>query len=117
MNLLGLDIGDKRIGVAYGSSELRIALPVRVIVRGSPELDALQIESLARDYDAERIIAGLPLLVNGSEGEQARRVREFVGRLEERITTPIEFFDERFSTVEALKAQRDAGRDAGRAPS
>lgn len=117
MNLLGIDVGERRIGVAMGESTLRLALPVRVIERESLKHDAQSIQELVREYDADRIVIGLPLLLDGSEGEQAARVRGFVDRLRMLVTTPFEFWDERFSTVEAMNAQRDAGHNtrSGRA--
>jgi putative Holliday junction resolvase len=117
MNLLGIDVGERRIGVAMGESTLRLALPVRVIERESLKHDAQSIQELVREYDADRIVIGLPLLLDGSEGEQAARVRGFVDRLRLLVTTPFEFWDERFSTVEAMNAQRDAGHNtrSGRA--
>lgn len=117
MNLLGIDVGERRIGVAMGESTLRLAVPVRVIERESIKHDAESIQELVREYDADRIVIGLPLLVDGSEGEQAARVRGFVDRLRTMVTTPFEFWDERFSTVEAMNAQRDAGHNtrSGRA--
>lgn len=117
MNLLGIDVGERRIGVAMGESTLRLALPVRVIERESIKHDAQSIQELVREYDADRIVIGLPLLLDGSEGEQAARVRGFVDRLRMLVTTPFEFWDERFSTVEAMNAQRDAGHNtrSGRA--
>lgn len=112
MNLLALDVGERRIGVAMGESSIRLALPVSVIKRETIDLDSRRIGDLVREYDAERIIIGLPLLLDGSEGAQAARVREFSGHLSAHLSVPLEFWDERFSTVEATAAQQQAGHNS-----
>lgn len=112
MNLLAIDVGERRIGVAMGESSIRLALPVSVIKRETMDRDSRRIGELVREYDAERVIIGLPLLLDGSEGAQAARVREFAGHLSTHLSVPLDFWDERFSTVEATAAQQEAGHNS-----
>ena len=88
MTYLGLDIGERRIGVAVGSTDVYLASPAGVIQRNNIETDAERLGSLARDYDAERVIVGLPREVDGALGFQAKSVMEYAGRLQ-RLTARI----------------------------
>lgn len=99
MILLGLDVGEKRVGIAVSDPLGTTAQPLETIERD--EHTVPRIERIVRDTGAQRLIVGLPLLMDGSEGEQARLVREFAGVLADRIEAPVEFVDERLTTREA----------------
>ena len=99
MILLGLDVGEKRIGVAVSDPLGKTAQPLATIERDENVSDRLS--QLLKDTGAELLVVGLPLLMNGSEGEQARRVRAFAGSLADRLQLPIDFIDERLTTREA----------------
>lgn len=108
MRLLGLDIGDRRIGVAVSDPQARVASPLAVLdasVVGKPE----PLLELAAEYDISEAIVGLPLSLDGSEGQQAKRVRETGTRIGEILGVPVRFVDERLSSAEASKAMRAAG--------
>lgn len=109
MKYLGLDVGNKRIGVAFGDSALRLATPVDVIARGSPEQDAQALANLLREYDATQLIVGLPRNMDNSQGEQVEAVIEYAQMIAERILVPIVFWDERLTTVEATKRTHETG--------
>lgn len=109
MTYLALDVGSRRIGVAVGSTDLRLATPVCVISRGSIQFDADRLKALAREYDVEKFIIGLPREVNGEIGAQARSVLEYSEELGKRLEIPFEMFDERYSTAEALAHRREVG--------
>jgi putative Holliday junction resolvase len=109
MTYLALDVGARRIGVAVGSSEMRLATPLRVIKRGTIEQDATRLRAIAELYDAEQLVIGLPRELDGSVGAQAQLVTEYGELLKEGLAMPFEFFDERYSTSEALARQRAAG--------
>ncbi len=109
MKYLGLDVGNKRIGVAFGDSDLRLATPVDVIMRGSLEQDAQVLANLVREYDAAQLIVGLPRNMDNSQGEQAEAVIEYAQTIAERILVPIVFWDERLTTVEATKRAHETG--------
>ena len=109
MKYIGLDVGNRRIGVAFGDSDLRIATPVDVITRVSPEQDSQTIVGLVREYDASQLIVGLPRNMNGSQGAQAEAVIEYAEEIAERILVPVIFWDERLTTVEATKRTHETG--------
>jgi putative Holliday junction resolvase len=107
MALLGLDIGDKRIGIAL--SEGRLAVPSDVLERTTEEDDLERIADLVRKFDAERIVIGLPRSMDGSIGKQAESVLAFSKALANHISIPIEMCDERLTTVTANQLMRESG--------
>ncbi len=109
MTYLGLDVGSRRIGVAVGNSEMRLATPLRVIKRGTIEADATRLLALVEQYGAGRLVVGLPRELDDSVGTQAQLVMDYVERLDPALRIPYEFFDERHSTAEALARRRSAG--------
>jgi putative Holliday junction resolvase len=116
---LGLDVGERRIGVAISDTEGMMALPLITIHRKETEGAVMEIAELVRKHEADRIVVGLPALMSGDMGEQADRVDQFVEHLKEHIVVPVEMWDERLSTVAAEKMMRDVGanrksRDANR---
>jgi putative Holliday junction resolvase len=111
VRILGLDVGERRIGVAAADTEMRVALPVGVVERTEPEADAAAIARLMEEQKAEALVLGLPISLNGSLGPQAQSVRAFGDQLAARLGLPVEYCDERLSTVEA---QRRLAPPAGR---
>ena len=107
MALLGLDVGDKRIGIAL--SEGRLAVPSDVLERTTEEEDLERIASLARKCDAERIVIGLPRSMDGSIGKQAELVLAFSKALANHISIPIKMCDERLTTVTADRLMHESG--------
>ena len=109
--LLGLDIGDVRIGVAL-SDELGVAAhPLCTLTRKNRKVDLIAISDLISIHKAERVIIGLPLSLDGSMGPQAKKVQKFAQRLEGVINIPIEFQDERFTTAEAEDILQELNKD------
>jgi putative holliday junction resolvase len=99
MRIMGLDVGKRRIGIAITDPIAITARPHSTIDRGK---DApARIESIVKELEIGMILVGLPVHLSGVEGEQAQDVRRFVSKLQSRITVPIEFRDERLTTVEA----------------
>jgi putative Holliday junction resolvase len=113
--VLGIDAGERRVGVAL-SDELRLlASPVTVLeVRNglAPVLDALV--ELARREGVGQLVVGLPLNADGSEGRQAKRARDFARVAERVVGVPVELWDERLSTQEAEVVLRAQGRNMRR---
>ena len=108
MRIAALDVGEARIGIAV-SDELGItAQGVGVVQRrgGRHDLEALA-ERLA-PYQPERLVVGLPLNMNGTEGPQAEKVRAFATRVAEHLGLPLEFSDERLTTVAAERTLLEA---------
>ena len=103
VRILGLDVGTVRIGVAQSDPMGIIASATEVIVRTTPERDAARVAELAKKLDAKKIVVGLPLQMNGQEGLSVKMVKDFVAVLEAIVDIPIEFQDERLSTVSAQR--------------
>jgi len=99
--LIGLDVGERRIGVAISDQKRVVALPECVIERRNVEEDVRALSDLARAKGAERFIVGLPLRLDGSHGPEADNVVEFARKLAERSLMCVEMSDERLSTKEA----------------
>lgn len=109
--LLGLDIGDIRIGVAL-SDELGVAAhPLCTLTRKNRKVDLIAISDLVSIHKVERVVIGLPISLDGSIGPQAEKVQNFAKRLGQVIDIPIEFQDERFTTAEAEDLLRDLNKD------
>lgn len=117
MGLIGLDIGEKRIGVAASDPLGKTAQPLETIPRDDAAIDHLS--DLARRRGARLLVVGLPLLMDGSEGAQARDVRAYAGRLAFRLGLPVEFVDERLTTrqAESFLSRTGAPRGVRRAAS
>ncbi len=112
MKIVGLDYGDRRIGVAV-SDELGIAARgLATIVRRSLKMDLEELEQLIRSCGAEKIVIGYPVRLDGTAGIQCEKVDRFVVNLKKRVLLPIERWDESFSTQEAedLLAEARVGR-------
>ncbi len=99
--IIGLDVGDVRIGVAVSDPLGSMALPRGVIQRGAPETVMTALHELIEETEASRIVVGLPLNQHGEPGPQAEKVQRFAEELERRFGLPVDTQDERFSTAEA----------------
>jgi len=109
MRVLGLDIGDKRIGVAMSDPVGILASPLTQINRTGTEVAIEAILGIVRQYEVERILAGLPYSIDGSMGPQAQKVGSFLKKLSERLDIPIETWDESYTTVAAESKMVEAG--------
>ncbi len=112
---LGLDIGDKRIGVAISDPEGILASPLTIIDRKDERRDVEAITDIVSHNQVKQIIVGLPRSMDGSLGKQAEKVAAFTQKLREHTEVPVEFRDERLTTVSARRLMlplntRKAGR-------
>lgn len=116
MRLMGLDVGDKRIGVAVSDPLMLTAQPVAVIERKGIERDLAEIQRLCKQYEVEKLIVGLPLNMNGTLGPKAHQVQEFGHLVAGNLDLLIEFFDERLTTkmAENMLIQADVSRSRRR---
>jgi putative pre-16S rRNA nuclease len=96
--IMGIDLGEKNIGVAISDATWRIATPVMVVRRTNKNADLASILNLANQYHALGIVVGLPINMNGSLGSQAEKMREFARSLSELSQVLIALWDERLST-------------------
>jgi putative Holliday junction resolvase len=109
MRSLGLDVGDKRIGVALSDPLGILASPLMVLEREENRADLAAIVDLVKKHGAELIIVGLPQSMDGSMGAQAEKVMSFTDKLKEQSPVPVEFRDERLTTVVAKRMLEEAG--------
>jgi putative Holliday junction resolvase len=100
---LGLDMGDSRIGVALSDPLGIMASPLTIISRTNEEADIKAILDIAHQRDVGRIIIGLPLSMDGTLGRQVEKVKAFAAELSRQTDIPVEFKDERLSTVLAKR--------------
>ena len=106
MRSLGLDVGDKRIGVALSDPDGILASPLTTINRRGETADITAIIDIADQRGVEKIIVGLPRSMDGSIGEQAEKVKTFTQKLCSHTEVPVEFRDERLTTVSAKRLMR-----------
>ena len=99
--ILGLDAGERRIGVAISDPDGSFALPLHSIIVDGHELSA--IEAYVRDEGIEAVVIGLPLSMSGESSAQTERARAFAAKVEELLALPVHLWDERLSTQEALR--------------
>ena len=109
MRVLGLDYGNRRIGVAVCDELGMTAQGVGTIVRKNRDADLAAIAELIRRYGIERIVVGYPIRLDGSEGIQCEKVNRFIRRLQARLSIPIIRRDETLSTKEAEELLRETG--------
>jgi len=114
MRTLGLDIGDKRIGVAISDPEEILASPLATITREDDKKAIDDIIKLVDQHDVERIVVGLPYSLDGSIGGQANKVMDFAERLSQYTRASMEMWDERLSTVAVERLLREAGKKKAR---
>ncbi len=103
MRSLCLDIGDKRIGVALSDPLGILASPFTIINCKDERVDIEAITNIISQKQVKQIIVGLPRSMDGSIGKQAKKVEAFVQRLCENTEVPVEFRDERLTTVSAKR--------------
>ncbi len=111
--LLGIDLGEKTIGLALSDVGRSIATPLETIRRTKFTPDAERIRAVAQRFGVGAVVVGLPLNMDGSEGPRAQATRAFVRNLKPLLGLPIGFWDERLSTAAVTRTLLDA--DASRA--
>lgn len=107
---MGLDVGDRRIGVALSDETATLASALTTLTRVGMRKDATAVAELARGHGVAAVVVGLPLRMDGSRGTQAEKVLAFVEALRRRLPLPVLTRDERLTTVEAHQRLREAGR-------
>jgi putative Holliday junction resolvase len=108
MRTFGLDVGTKTIGVAVSDALGLTAQSVTTIRRTSLKADLAALGELAREHDVSRVVIGLPLNMDGSEGPRAEASRKFAESVTSTLGLAVEFWDERLSTVAAQRTLLEA---------
>jgi len=112
MRLLGIDYGKKKIGLAFGDTETKIAVPLEVVYKQGDEA-IRDIVSILKKEDMEGIVIGIPNAVGNHPNEkQIAIVRMFVDKLKKVIDLPIEEEDESFTTAESRRLMFEEGAEA-----
>lgn len=101
MRVLGLDVGEKTIGVAVSDPMGWTAQGVTVIRRTSLPRDLEALKAFVQEYQAQKFVVGLPRRTDGSYGPETKKIYNFGSELERELGLPVEYCDERFSTVAA----------------
>jgi putative Holliday junction resolvase len=119
MRVLAVDLGSKRIGTAVSDGLGITVRPVETIRRSSRERDIARLKFLVEDLEAEAVVVGLPLRMDGTLGDAAQAAMRFVERLQERLDVPVLTQDERLTSYEAdqMMIERGFGREERRARS
>lgn len=105
--LLGVDFGQVRIGLAVSDPDRKFAFPLEIYTRGAD--DGAFFRAIVEREEVAGLVVGLPVHLDGREGQKAVEARQFGKWLGEVTGLPVSYFDERFSTVEAESALWDAG--------
>ncbi len=106
--LLGLDLGEKTIGLALSDTTRMIATPMETIRRGKFSRDAETLRQLIAEHGIGALVIGLPINMDGSEGPRCQSVRQFAANLLERMEVEIAFQDERLSTAAVTRTMIEA---------
>ena len=101
MRILGLDVGDKKIGISLSDSTRSIAQALKVYRRTSIEKDLNELKQVAEEHNIEEIVVGLPKDLSGAIGKKATEVMAFAEAIQKHTSINTVLWDERFSTNEA----------------
>ncbi len=109
MRALGLDVGQKNIGVALSDPEGKLAYSRGTIRRTKLGRDLEEIARIVAEEEVELVVIGLPRSLSGALGAQAESVQRFGDALKRRLDVPVTYWDERLTTVAAQREMREAG--------
>ena len=104
--LVGLDVGYKTIGIAVSDRSFSIATPINTVNRKGTNKDLSIIKEYLNEYEIGGFIVGLPLSLDGNENEQTNKIRKFCNQLQLFFSSPVEFWDERYSSDIIFKEMR-----------
>ena len=109
ISALGLDIGLKRVGIAGCDGTGLIATGITTLVRSSLDRDVAYLRELVSQRRVQILVAGLPYSLSGELGAQARQVQKYANRIAQALELPLEYVDERLTSVEAEELMKAAG--------
>jgi putative Holliday junction resolvase len=112
MRILGIDFGDKNIGLAVSDLLGLTAQNLGLYRRQGDRPDRAYFQGLVEQYQIERIVIGLPIRMDGTEGSRAAKTREFAAWLENALRLPVVLWDERLTTREAFRILREQNASA-----
>ena len=109
MQVLGLDIGEKRVGIASANTATRIAMPVKVLPFNEVMAKGRSWRMVLEDYEPELLVCGCPKSLDGTVGKQAQRVMTQAHQIAAAAGLSVEFVDERLSSAQAKRILREQG--------
>lgn len=109
MNVLGIDHGSRRVGLALGSTEVGVAAPMKVVEHNGEHALIEDIRAVVEGENIALVVVGLPLAVSGGDSAQTEKVRAFHARLEDALDVPVTLEDERLSSREIEKHMESMG--------
>jgi putative Holliday junction resolvase len=112
MRVLALDHGSARCGVAVSDPTGTLATPLPIVERPDTKKGLAAVARLVEELDVERVVVGLPLTLAGDEGHQAAEARTFAGKLERKVSVPVELHDERLTTRLAERTGGEGDADS-----
>jgi putative holliday junction resolvase len=115
VRVLAVDWGERRIGLAVSDPQEVIASGLPTLVARGLEHAAEEVARVAAGVEAERVVVGMPLRMDGGRGEAAEGAQRFIDRLRERCALPVDTYDERFTSAISERRLREAGVRASRA--
>jgi putative holliday junction resolvase len=109
MRIMGLDVGDRNIGIAVSDSLLLTAQGRPTLRRTSWKADVAHLRRVVQDDEVERIVVGNPLHMDGREGLQSQKIARFATKLSKTLGLPVILWDERLTSVAAEQHLEEAG--------
>ena len=106
--LVGLDLGEKTIGIAVSDQSLIIATPLKTISRKGIKKDLIKLSEILKEYNIGGFVMGLPISLDGTENQQTLKVVKMGDEIKNYFVVPIDYFDERFSSDVIFKEMRKA---------
>lgn len=106
MRILGIDYGDKKIGLAFGDSSARVAVPLEVIANEG-EVTIKALVARVKEEDIDRIVVGVPLSQGNHSSAQLDKTRAFIVRLTATVDVPVMEEDESFTSAESIRLQHE----------
>lgn len=111
--ILGIDFGERRVGLAVSDPLKIIAQPLLTLIRDTGDGWWNQLEAVISEQEIELAVVGYPLTMSGEQGRQTKVVDKFIADLERNLALPVERYDERLTTVAARKALQQQGIKTG----
>lgn len=106
---LGVDLGERRVGVAISDDQRTVATPLEVLDGRDWNTLAVELEKIATEWEVTTVVVGAPLSLDGSAGPAMKKVRKQIGLLRATLSPPIVTYDERLTTVTAHRALDEQG--------
>ena len=111
MRILGIDYGDKKIGLAFGDSGARVAVPLEVI-RNEGDVTIEELVRRVKEEDIDLVVVGVPLPQGNHSGVQLEKTRKFIDTLAQAVSVPVVEEDESFTSVESVRLQQEFNAQA-----